>query len=46
MVVQRFERFHSNLGNLRISHDLSYIWRKDNNYFLTIYGHLCYGLLL
>ena len=39
MVVQRFARFQSNLGNLRISQDICHVRMTDNNDFLTIYGH-------
>ena len=39
MVVQRFARFQSNLGNLRISQDICYVRMTGNNDFLTIYGH-------
>ena len=39
MVVQRFARFRTNLGNLRISRGICYVWMTDNNGFLTIYGH-------
>ena len=34
MVVQRFARFRTNLGNL-----ICYVRMMDNNGFLTIYGH-------
>ena len=39
LVVQRFARFCTNLGNLRISQDICYVRMTDNNDFLTIYGH-------
>ena len=39
MIVQRFARFQSNLGNLRISKDICYVRMTDNNDFLTIYEH-------
>ena len=39
MVVQRFARFQTNLGNLGISQDIFYVGMMDNNDFLTIYGH-------
>ena len=39
MVVQRFTRFRTSLGNLRISQDICYGRVTDNNDFLTIYGH-------
>ena len=39
MVVQRFARFRTNLGNLCISQDICYVRMMDNNGFLTIYGH-------
>ena len=40
MVVQRFARFRTNLGNLRISQDICYVWMTDNKDFLTIYGQM------
>ena len=40
MAVQRFARFQTNLGNLRISQDICYVRMiADNSDFLTIYGH-------
>ena len=39
MVEQRFARFQTNLGNIPISQDICYVRMKDNNGFLTIYGH-------
>ena len=39
MVVQRFARFQSNPGSLRISQDICYVRMTDNNDFLSIYGH-------
>ena len=39
LVVQRFARFQTYLGNLRISQDIFYVRMTDNNGFLTIYGH-------
>ena len=39
MVVQRFARFRTNLGNLRISQDICYVWMTDINDSLTKYGH-------
>ena len=44
MVVQRFARFRTNLGNLRISQDICYVRMADDNDFLTVYGH-CASLL-
>ena len=38
MVVQRFARYRSNLGNLRKSQDICYVRMTDNNGFLIIYG--------
>ena len=39
VVAQRFARFWTNLGNLRILQDICYVQVMDNNGFLTIYGH-------
>ena len=39
MVVQRFARFQSDLGNLGISQDICYVRMTDINDFLSIYGH-------
>ena len=39
MVVQRFARFWTNLGNLRILQDICYVRMTDNSDFLTISGH-------
>ena len=39
MVVQRFARFWTNLGSLRISQDISYVWMTVINDLLTIYRH-------
>ena len=39
MVMQRFERFPTNLGNLHICQDVCYVQMTDNNEFLTIYRH-------
>ena len=39
MVVQRFARFRTNLGNLRISQDICYVRMTDNNDFVTIHGN-------
>ena len=39
MVVQRFARFQSNLGNFRISQDICYVRMTYSTDFRTIYGH-------
>ena len=39
MVVQRFTRFRTNLGNLRISQDICYVRMTDIKDVLTIFGH-------
>ena len=39
VVVQHFARFNTNLGNLRISQDISYVGKTDSNDLMTIFGN-------
>ena len=38
MVLQYFANFRTNIGNLRISQDICYVWITDNAIVLIKYG--------